>query len=66
MLSKSSLEFQQLVLKEMTFSPFPEENRIIYKNESRPEFGHFIKYSRKGYYDFSIGIILLQRIFYFL
>ena len=55
MLSKSSLEFQQLVLKEMTFSPFPEENRIIYKNESRPEFGHFIKYSRKGYYDFSIG-----------
>ena len=31
------------------------ENYTIYKNESKPELGYFIKYSREGYYDLGIG-----------
>mgnify|MGYP001161764532 CR=1 FL=1 len=52
---KTTKEFQSRVLDKMTFSPYPKENCIIYKNESRPELGYFIKYSREDYYDFGVG-----------
>ena len=55
MIAKTTKEFQNRVLNKMTFSPFPMENCIIYKNENRPELGYFIKYSRNDYYDFGIG-----------
>ena len=55
MISKTPEEFQNIVLNNITFSPFVMKNYTIYKNENRPELGYFIKYSRNGYYDFGIG-----------
>lgn len=55
MISKSTYEFQRIVLEEMTFSPYFIRNYTLYKNEDKPELGYFIKYSRDGYYDFGIG-----------
>lgn len=55
MISKTTKDFQNRVLKEMTFTPYETENYTIYKNENKPELGYFIKYSREGYYDFGIG-----------
>lgn len=55
MICKTTKEFQNRVLDKMTFSEYPMENCIIYKNENRPDLGYFIKYSREGYYDFGIG-----------
>ena len=55
MIAKTTKEFQNEVLNNMTFTPFKTENYTIYKNEDRPELGYFIKYSREGYYDFGIG-----------
>ena len=55
MISKSTKEFQNEVLNNMTFTPFKTENYTIYKNENRPELGYFIKYSREDYYEFEIG-----------
>lgn len=55
MISKSTQEFQKIVLNKITFSPYPMENYTIYKNETKPKLGYFIKYSRNGYYDFGIG-----------
>lgn len=55
MISKSTQEFQEIVLNKITFSPYPMEYYTIYKNETKPELGYFIKYSRNGYYDFGIG-----------
>ena len=28
---------------------------ILYTTKNKPELGYFIKYTRKGYYDFGIG-----------
>ena len=53
--TNTTAEFQQQVLKHMTFSDYPMENYTIYKNNNRPDLGHFIKYSREGYYDLGIG-----------
>ena len=55
MIYKTTKEFQEMVLKKMTFTSFPMENYTLYKNADRPDLGHFIKYSREGYYDFGIG-----------
>lgn len=55
MISKTSKDFQNIVLNKITFTPYSKENYTIYKNEKRPELGYFIKYSREGYYDFGIG-----------
>lgn len=55
MISKTPKDFQDRVLNEMTFTPYPKENYTIYKNETNPDLGYFIKYSRDGYYDFGIG-----------
>lgn len=55
MISKSTKEFQKIVLNKINFSPYPMENYIIYKNIAKPELGYFINYSREGYYDFRIG-----------
>lgn len=55
MISKTTKEFQNKVLNKLTFKPYYKKNCIIYKNEDKPELGYFIKYSRKGYYDFGIG-----------
>ena len=55
MISKTTKDFQNEVLNNMTFKPYKTENYTIYKNEDRPELGYFIKYSREGYYDFGIG-----------
>ncbi|NEU05291.1 helix-turn-helix domain-containing protein [Clostridium senegalense] len=55
MICKTTKEFQNKVLNKMTFTPYPNENYTIYKNENRPELGYFIKYSRDKYYEFGIG-----------
>ena len=55
MISKTTKDFQNEVLNNMTFKPYKTENYTIYKNENKPELGYFIKYSREGYYDFGIG-----------
>lgn len=55
MISKTPDEFNNEVLNKITFSPFPTSNCTVYKNENRPELGYFIKYTRKGYYDFGVG-----------
>ncbi|MDU3582882.1 MULTISPECIES: AraC family transcriptional regulator [Clostridium] len=55
MICKTTNDFQNQVLKEITFSPYRMKNCIIYKNENKPELGYFIKYTRKKYYDFGIG-----------
>ena len=55
MIYKTTKEFQEMVLNKMTFNSFPMENYTLYKNADRPDLGHFIKYSREGYYDFGIG-----------
>lgn len=55
MICKTTNEFQSEVLKNMTFTPYKEKNFILYKNPQMPELGYYIKYSREGYYDFSIG-----------
>lgn len=55
MIYKTTKEFQDAVLTKMTFEEFSHDFYTIYKNKKRPELGHLIKYSRKDYYDFSIG-----------
>ena len=55
MISKTTKDFQATVLNKMTFKPYETKNYTIYKNENNPELGHFIKYTREGYYDFGIG-----------
>ncbi|MBP3888727.1 MAG: helix-turn-helix domain-containing protein [Cellulosilyticum sp.] len=55
MTMKMTAQFQQQVLKEMTFSPYPMKGYTLYKNNTKPELGYFMKYSREGYYDFGIG-----------
>lgn len=55
MISKTTKDFQTTVLNKMTFKPYETKNYTIYKNENNPELGHFIKYTREGYYDFGIG-----------
>lgn len=55
MTSNTPEEFQNKVLKEITFSKFEKTNYTIYKNENKPELGYFIRYRRNGYYDFGVG-----------
>lgn len=55
MIAKSTKDFQNKVLKKMTFSAYPKENYILYTNKKQKDLGYFIKYSRNGYYDFGIG-----------
>lgn len=55
MLAKTTKEFQQQVLTQMTFTPHTRPNYTLYKNDARPELGYFIHYSREGYYDFGVG-----------
>ena len=47
MISKTTKDFQNEVLNNMTFKPYKTENYTIYKNENKPELGYFIKYSRE-------------------
>ena len=58
MISKTTKDFQNEVLNNMTFKPYKTENYTIYKNENKPELGYFIKYSRKDYYEFEIGVAI--------
>ena len=55
MIAKSTKEFQNKVLENMTFSPYFKSNYTLYMNKKRTDLGYFIKYSREGYYDFGIG-----------
>lgn len=55
MIYKTTKEFQQKILSNMTFTPFVMDNCTIYKNKERSELGYFIKYSREGYYEFGVG-----------
>lgn len=55
MISKSPEYFQNKILDKFTFSPYPNENCIIYKNKEKPDLGYFIKYSRSDYYIFGVG-----------
>lgn len=55
MIARTTSEFQNKVLTQMTFSPHLMQHCIIYRNETRPELGYFIKYGREGYYEFGVG-----------
>lgn len=55
MISKTTKEFQSIVLSKMTFIPEVRGFCTIYRNKNKPELGYFIKYEREGYYDFGIG-----------
>lgn len=55
MISKTSKDFQNIVLNKLTFKPYLMDTYTVYKNENKPEIGYFIKYSREGYYDFGIA-----------
>lgn len=55
MISNTVKEFQNIVLNRMTFTPEIRGTYTLYRNKNRPELGYFIKYERKGYYDFGIG-----------
>lgn len=55
MITTTVEDFQNAVLHNMTFKTFKTEDYTIYKNINNPKLGYFIKYSRKGYYDFGIG-----------
>ena len=39
MISKTTKDFQNEVLNNMTFKPYKTENYTIYKNENKPELG---------------------------
>lgn len=55
MIAKTTKDFQQKVLKHITFTPHSMKNYTLYKNDTRPELGYFILYRREGYYDFGVG-----------
>lgn len=55
MLVKSTKEFTDFVLNQLSFTPFPQNNLTLYKNKANPNLGYFLHYSRKGYYDFGIA-----------
>lgn len=55
MISTTTKEFQNNVLNNITFSPYPMENYTLYTNKDNSNLGYFIKYTRDGYYDFEIG-----------
>lgn len=65
MISKSPEDLQKKILDKLTFLPYNNETHIIYKNKEKPELGHFIKYSRAGYYDFIIGDYIIPSNFSF-
>lgn len=55
MISRTLKDFENKVLNKLTFTAFPSEYCTIYKNNNLPELGYLIKYTREGYYDFTIG-----------
>lgn len=55
MINQTIADFQHNVLKKMTFTPHKMGHAILYKNDNRPELGYFLKYSRKGCYEFGVG-----------
>lgn len=55
MICKTTKAFQNQVLSQMTFTPYPMGNYILYQNIQRPELGYFMKYTREGFYDLGIG-----------
>ena len=55
MICKTIQAFQEQVLTQMTFKPYPTSHYTLYQNVDRPELGYFIKYSREGFYDLGIG-----------
>lgn len=55
MISRTPEEFQNYVLNKMTFDAYSKDNYTIFKNIHMPELGNFIKYERKGFYEFTIG-----------
>lgn len=63
MICKTTKDFQNRVLKEMTFKAFKCDNYTIYKNTLKAELGYFVKYTREGYYDFGIGDYTIPRDF---
>lgn len=63
MKAKLNDEFFQSILSNLSFTPFKQDNSILYKNESRPELGYLLEYSYKGYYTFGIGDYTIPRDF---
>lgn len=55
MLSRTTADFQKNVLHHMSFTAHQMPNYVLYQNDKRPELGYFIKYSRAGYYELTIG-----------
>lgn len=52
---KSSEEFKSKVLSKLSFDKIECENYTLYTNNTRPELGYLISYSREGYYNLEIA-----------
>lgn len=55
MIVKSSEEFKNAVLKELSFNRIESDYYTLYTNKKRPELGYLISYSRDGYYNLGIA-----------
>ena len=55
MIVKSSEEFKSAVLKLLSFNKIQHDNYTLYTNNSKPELGYLISYSREGYYNLGIA-----------
>ena len=54
MIAKVQKDFQNKVLKKMTFQLIQKKITYYIPTKAK-DLGYFIKYSRNGYYDFGIG-----------
>ena len=65
MIAKSTKDFQNNVLKKMTFTPYPKDNYILYTNKKRKDLGYFINIAEMDIMILALVIILFQLIFLF-
>lgn len=55
MLVTTTKEFQETVLRNLSFSSFKLDNCVLFHNPKRPELGNYIRYFRNDYYEFGIA-----------
>lgn len=63
MIVKSSDEFKERVLKELSFTPLKMDNYVLYSNKDKPESGFLVSYEREGYYNLGIADYTISRNF---
>lgn len=65
MIAKSTKEFQNNVLKKMTFTAYPKDNYILYTNENKKILAILLNIQEKDIMILELVIILFQMIFLF-